>query len=582
MNDNAILEEIKYRNDIGDVISSYVKLNRAGSNLQGLCPFHSEKSPSFTVFNATSSFYCFGCGAGGDVVTFVMRAENLDFPAALEFLAKRSGMTIPVRGENEHDTIKRSRLLEMNRAAARFYHDSLKRSPAAMEYLTGRKLTGSVIKRFGLGWAPDEFGVLIDHMHLLGYTDEELCAGFLCGISRNTKRLYDYFRGRVIFPIIDVTGNIIAFGGRIVGDGMPKYLNSSDTPVFKKSRNLFALNFAKNECAETIILCEGYMDVIALHAAGFGNAVATLGTAITSEQARLMKRYTKNVIIAYDSDNAGQRAADKAFRLLEEVGLSVKILRMDSAKDPDEYIKKFGADKFRILLEGSVSRFDFMTANIIARYDLNLTDDKIKAAQETAEYISHVYSAVERELYIAKAADKLDIKTENLKNDVDRRIRVNIKEKKQDESRQIYRQASGISDRINPDAMKNIKGANAERDILGLLLYYPEFNSEIKRGSVKLTADDFVTGLNRRVFEAIINISDENGSFDFGLLGAIFNAEEMGRITKMRLDREGFTKNDINVLRECAETLKNSKEKSLEDIINDKRTKGNGGVRSAD
>jgi DNA primase len=576
LNNNIILEELKYRNDIEDVISSYVNLKRSGTHLQGLCPFHSEKTPSFTVFTATSSFYCFGCGAGGDVVTFVMRAENLDFTAALEFLAKRSGMTLPVKGENEHGAIKRARILEMNRVAARFFHDNLKQSQTAMEYLSGRMLAGSVIKRFGLGWAPDEFGKLTAYMHKSGYSDEELSAGFLCGISRKTKRSYDYFRGRVMFPIIDLTGNIIAFGGRLIGDGMPKYLNTSDTPAFKKSRHLFALNFAKNECAEELILCEGYMDVIALHAAGFSNAVATLGTAITAEQARLMKRYTKKVIIAYDNDNAGQNAADKAFRLLEETGLIVKIINMQNAKDPDEYIRKYGADKFRLLLDGSVSRFDFMTANITARYDLNILDDKIKATQETAEYISHVYSAVERELYIAKAADKFDINPENLKNDVSRRMRANMKNKKNEESRQIYLKASGINDRINPEAVKNIKGANAERDILGLILCYPELNNEIMRGNVKLTADDFVTEFNRRIFETIIANSDENGAFDFGILGAEFTIEEMGRITKMRLDRESFTKNDIIVLRECVETLKDTKEKSLEDIINDKRNKSGG------
>lgn len=528
------------------------------------------------MFTATSSFYCFGCGAGGDVVTFIMRAENLDFAAALEFLAKRSGMTLPVKGENEHDTIKRARILEMNRVAARFFHDNLKHNQAAMEYLSGRMLSGPVIKRFGLGWANDEFSLLTEHMHKSGYSDEELSAGFLCGISRKTKRSYDYFRGRIMFPIIDVAGNIIAFGGRLIGDGMPKYLNTSDTPAFKKSRNLFALNFAKNECAEELILCEGYMDVIALHAAGFTNAVATLGTAITAEQARLIKRYTKKAIIAYDNDNAGQNAADKAFRLLEETGLIVKIINMQNAKDPDEYIKKHGADRFRSLLESSISRFDYMTANLVSRYDMNILDDKIKAAQETAEYISHVYSAVERELYIAKASDMLDIKSENLKNDINRRIRANIRTKQNEENRQIFLKASGINDRINPEAVKNIKGANAERDILGLILCYPELNIEIMRGNVKLTADDFVTEFNRRIFETIITNSDENGLFDFGILGVEFNIEEMGRITKMRLDRESFLKNDIAVLRECVETLKDTKEKSLEEIINDKRNKGGG------
>lgn len=576
--DNAILEEIKYRNDIEEVISAYVKLNRTGSNMQGLCPFHSEKTPSFTVFPSTKSFYCFGCGAGGDVVTFIRRAENLDYPAALEFLAKRAGIKMPQRGTDEAAAVRRSRVLEMNREAARFFHDNLIHSPQAMEYLTNRGISGAVIKRFGLGWAPDKFNALTDYMHDKGYTDDELVAGFLCGVSQKTKRTYDYFRGRIIFPIIDTAGSVIAFGGRIIGDGTPKYLNSSDTPAFKKSRCLFALNFAKNVCSELIILCEGYMDVIAQHAAGFGNAVATLGTAITAEQARLMKRYTRSVIIAYDSDSAGQRAADRAFTLLEEAGLDVRILRMEGAKDPDEYIKKFGADKYRLLLDGSVSRFDFEISNIFSRYNTEITEEKIKALQETAEFISHVYSAVEREIYISKAADKFGVRPENLKNDVERLINKKRHIQKKEESMTIYRQAAGMGDRINPDAMKNIKGANAERTIIGLLLNYPELIAAVKSGGAGVDAVDFVTDFNRRVFEAIIDISEQDGTFDFGTLGAVFNTEEMGRITKMRLEREGFEKNDIEVLRECAMTLKNSKEKDLEDIINDKRTKSGGGT----
>lgn len=356
---SAIIEEIKYRNDIEDVISQYVTLKRAGSNMNGLCPFHSEKTPSFTIFKASHSFYCFGCGAGGDVITFIMKIENLDYIGALEFLAKRVGINIPADNKEPERGIKKSRIIEMNRAAAKFFHEQLKESREAQSYLERRQLPMSLIKHFGIGYAPNEFGRLTDHMHSLGFTDEELITGFLCGKSQKTGRAYDYFRGRIMFPILDVSGDVIAFGGRVIDDTMPKYLNSSDTPAFKKSRNLFALNFAKNSCSEQIILCEGYMDVIALHGAGFSNAVATLGTALTAEQARLIKRYSKSVIISYDSDEAGQRAANRAFMLLGEAGLQTKILKMENAKDPDEFIKKFGAVRFRQIIDNSYTEFDF-------------------------------------------------------------------------------------------------------------------------------------------------------------------------------------------------------------------------------
>ncbi len=338
-----IVEEIKYRCDIEQIISEYVPLKRAGSNLNGRCPFHSERTPSFTVFPSTRSFYCFGCGAGGDVVTFIMKRENLDYVSALELLAARVGIEIPRDSRNEdfNGGVKRERVLAMNREAARYFHACLydkNVGSAALKYLTDRGLSGAVIKHFGLGFAPDGFGALTDHLTKLGYTAEEMSAAFLCGISKKTGRPYDYFRNRVIFPIIDVTGNVVAFGGRVMDDSTPKYLNTSDTPAFKKSRNLFALNYAKGKCADRIILCEGYMDVIALHAHGFENAVATLGTAITPEQARIMAKYTKQVIISYDSDEAGQRAANKAMKLLGEVGLEVKVLRVVGAKDPDEFL----------------------------------------------------------------------------------------------------------------------------------------------------------------------------------------------------------------------------------------------------
>ena len=330
---HSFIEEVKYRNRIDDVIGSYVNLKRAGSNYQGLCPFHSEKTPSFTVFPNTETFHCFGCGAGGDVISFVMRAENLEYMGAIEFLAKRAGLAMPDTGEHENESDKRTRFYEMNRAAARFFNQMLHTPEAepARAYLAKRGLTAAAVKRFGLGYAPDRFDALRKHMHSLGYTDEELKTAFLCGKSERTGNYFDYFRGRIMFPIIDNFSNVVAFGGRILGDAKPKYLNSSDTPVFKKSRNLFALNFARKASAESLILCEGYMDVIAVNMAGFPNAVATLGTALTTEQARIMAKYTKKVILAYDSDDAGVNAAKRAIPMLTEVGLEVKMLRLEGA-----------------------------------------------------------------------------------------------------------------------------------------------------------------------------------------------------------------------------------------------------------
>ena len=560
------IEEIKYRNPIEEIIASYVTLKRAGSNLVGLCPFHSEKSPSFTVFlSGDPHFYCFGCGAGGDVVTFIRRIENLSYVEALRFLGRRVGIDIPEDGEGEGETgVRRQRILDMNRDAARFYHKALCETPEAMEYLTGRGLTGALIKHFGLGFAPDSFGALTDHLSKLGYTAEEMTAGFLCGKSKKNGRPYDYFRGRVIFPIINTSGEVIAFGGRIIKqEGGPKYLNSSDTPAFKKSRNLFALNFARNCCQEQMILCEGYMDVVTLHGAGFPFAVATLGTAITPEQARIMKHYTKKVIISYDSDEAGQKAADKAFRLLGETGVETRVLRMEGAKDPDEYIRKFGADKFKRLLEGSFSQFDFKLEGIRRKYDLSITDEKVKAAQEISRILSEVPSSVERELYCAKAAEALGITAENLKRDVAYQIKRRTSENKREELKQAFREVSDYGDRINPEALKNLRAARTEEDIIGILLLYPE---RIKEVSSLLAPDDFMTAFHRRVYENML----ANGHFD----SSEFSVEEIGRLTRLKIAREKLTENGLEILQELIRVLKDEKcrgSADLEELIRRKR-----------
>ena len=567
MIDQSVIEEIKARNDIVDLISSYVSLKRAGSNMLGLCPFHSEKTPSFTVFPARQGYYCFGCGAGGDAITFVRQIENLEYVPALEFLAKRVGITIPAEATRRGVGFDRARMLSMNKEAARFFRECLfdqKLGAAARAYFEKRALSTATIKHFGLGYSPDGFSALTNHLHNLGYTDAEMTAGFLCGRSKKTGAPFDYFRNRIMFPIIDVSGNVIAFGGRVMDDSMPKYLNSSDTPVFKKSRNLFALNFARASCAEEMILCEGYMDVIAMHAAGFTNAVATLGTALTPEQARIMARYTKRVLISYDSDAAGQKAANRAIGILGEVGLDVRVLRIEGAKDPDEFIKKYGADKFRLQLSGSFSKFDFNMDGILSRHNIAIPDEKIKACAELTDLAAGIYSSAEREVYIAAAAKKLDISAESIRADVERKLRKKRSEYKREQAQKIVRQSAGYGDRVNPDFAKNVAAAKAEEAVLGMLLLFPEHRKAVRTGKVALTAADFFTEFGRRVFEAIEE-NDRDGSFASSVLGQIFTPEEEGRITRMQLSRSALSDNGAAVFAENAAALRRERAAAASD-----------------
>ena len=557
-----VVEEIRQRNDIVDVISGYVTLKRAGSNYNGLCPFHNEKTPSFTVFPATQSYYCFGCSEGGDAISFVMRSENLEYAAAVESLAKRSGITISKEYGEDDSAKKRRRILDMNLEAAKYFRACLfdeKLGKIGMDYLNKkRNLSIPVIKHFGLGFAPDSFGGLKDHLRKKGFTDAEMIEGFLCGRSQKTGGTYDYFRNRVIFPIIDTTGNVIGFGGRVMDDSKPKYLNTSDTPAFKKSRNLFALNYARHSCSEKIILCEGYMDVIALHAAGFENAVATLGTALTSEQARMMAKYTKQVLIAYDSDEAGQRAANRAVRMFSEVGLDVRILKMNGAKDPDEYIKSYGSDTFRKLLGEGRTGFEYKMDNLLLKYDISIPDQKIKAAAEMCEHIAEVWSDVERDVYISAAATKLGISREGIKNDVSRIRRNRINEYKKKTSNDAKLGAMNIGDKVNPDAAKNIRANAAEEAVIGLLLMFPEYRAGVISGKFSLCADDFVSEFNRRAFETVIQLEGED-SYAFSVLGEFFNTSEISRLSTMELKRRSLTENGPKVFSESIEALKREK-----------------------
>ncbi len=569
---DALLQEIKLRNPIEEVIGSYVKLKRNGSNHVGLCPFHSEKTPSFSVSQKNQFFYCFGCGAGGDVITFLMKAENLDYLSAVRVLAQRAGVNLPMTPTEQEQGIKRTRILEMNRAAAKFFHDSLSNAPVAQSYFTKRNLTPALVSHFGLGYAPGK-NTLSNHLRSLGFSEQEMIAGSLARKSEKNGQLYDFFSNRIMFPILDVAANVIAFGGRVLDDSTPKYLNSPDTPVFLKRNNLFALNFAKKHCSEAFILCEGYMDVIALHGAGFQNAVATLGTAITPEQARLMRRYAPLVYICYDSDAAGQRATDKAIALLTEADIEVRVVHYDGAKDPDELIRKFGRGRFALALEQSKPQFDFKTDSVLARFNLNNAQEKIKAVHAVCGIIAAVPSAVEREIYIARCANRLEVSVQTLTQDVERFMRQRQKKNQTEQFQQIARSAQGLGDRINPDRVGNTRANGAEEAILGILLLYPELMGTVQKDPLSLHEEDFVTAFHARVFAELVRQSADGGSFDFGRLGERFTSDEIGRITYLSVKRSHLTQNNDEVLRDCVRTLKAEKTKSETDIFSLLRSK---------
>ena len=582
------VDEVLIRNDVESLIGSYVSLKRAGSNLKGLCPFHSEKSPSFTVYPADNSFYCFGCGIGGNAITFIRQIEHLDYPDAVEFLAKRAGITVVRDNENNYQKstgISKERLYKMNVDAAKFFHAMLfSQNPKAKEalaYFTEKRgLSLATIKHFGLGFAPDGGYATLDYMTRLGYTKDELVEGFFASKSERGT-YFDSFRNRVMFPIIDVSGNVIAFGGRVMDDSKPKYRNTMDTPVFKKSRNLFALNFAKQVCAESIILCEGYMDVIAMHSAGFTNAVATLGTAITSEQARLMSRYTKKVIISYDADEAGQKAAQRAMKMLDEVGLEVGVIKVPGAKDPDEYIKTYGKEKFREVISGSKTKFEYNMDSVLSKHDLNIPQDKINALLELEKMISWVNSKAERDIYIQSVSQKIGVDPKSVRDDVERIVKKNLYAQRKGDNEKLKQQAAGFGDRVNPDYAKAPAVAGQEENVLGLLLLYPEHRKKVF-GESLLKTDDFFTDLNRRVFEytKLLYEAPDGENLDINFH---FSPDEVGRVSKMKIARMGLTYNGDEALMESISMLKDAMAKknaasattfdSLNDLINSMKNK---------
>lgn len=552
---DEFIYRLRTANPIDTVMGAYVNIIRRGRNYICSCPFHSEKTPSCTVFTDTQSFYCFGCGAGGDVITFIMKIENLDFTEAVKLLAQRSGLEIPKENSRDSQLAKRkTRIYEMNRLAANFFYIQLIKGndKSGLKYFAERRLSPQTIKKYGLGYAPDSWNALTDMLRSKGYSDDEIADAWL-GSRSKKGGIFDIFRKRVMFPIIDLRGNIIGFGGRVLDGSLPKYLNTGATPVFDKGSNLFSMNFAKNADTKRLILCEGYMDVIAVNQAGFENVVATLGTAITPDQARLMSHYSEEVIIAYDSDGAGQKATQKAVNHFADVGIRTRILHMEGAKDPDEYIKKFGRDRFKMLIDGSYDANDFMLDKCEDGLDLSTEAGRVELLKRASKVLASIESPLEREVYISRTSRKCDIPTDVLKTHIDGLLKKNYRTEKKSEWRNITSKAAYSRDDLNPEASSHKKEARAEENIIYFLLKHPSEAAEIERDA---PPDIFITPLNRKLYTALLKKMKIAEKFTFSLLADEFSDEEMGRISRIDVMNREFTVNR-SVFADCVNVLKN-------------------------
>ena len=525
------LDELVSRTDLVDLVSESVRLTKKGNSYWGCCPFHSEKTPSFHVVPDRQIYKCFGCGKGGGAINFIMELENLSFREAVEVLAKRAGMEAPDSGGPDAGMrARREKLLELNRQAARAFHHWLWQPEGAqgLDYLQRRGLSKGTLTRFGLGYAPDGWDNLIRAMAGQGYDKRDLLDA---GLAVNNKdgRIYDRFRSRVIFPIIDVRGSVIGFGGRVMDNSTPKYLNSPDTPVYNKSRNLFALNIAKKSKAGRVILTEGYMDTISLHQAGFDNAVASLGTALTPEHAQLLSRYFKEAIISYDGDGAGVAAAQRAIPLLERAGLKVRVLQVAGAKDPDEFIKAYGREAFARLLDQSENQVDYRLEQLRRRYDLADDGQRIAFLQEAAQLVASLSSAVEREIYGGHAAQTAGVTPEAMAQEVGRALRARLRKEKKQQERRDLTPASQLQPQQRGLRYENIRSARAEEGLVRLLLLDPELLSDMKG----ITGAEFSSPVLGKAFDLLAERAREDRPVHLAALAGDLTGEEMNHLAQV-------------------------------------------------
>jgi DNA primase len=557
---DEFLNELRARLDIENVISQYVNLSKRGRLKKGLCPFHNEKTPSFTVYPESQSFYCFGCGAGGDIITFTRRIENLDYVEAVKMLAEKAGMKMPDDGYDDTISKHRQRLLAANREAAKFFHATML-SPSGkigLDYFLNRRITMQTITHFGLGFAPDTWDSLLNYMHSKGFTNQELFDANLVKKSDKNGKIhyYDNFRNRVIIPIIDLRGNVIAFGGRVLDDSKPKYVNTSDTLIYKKSNGVFALNFAKNGNPSKLIVAEGYMDVIALHQAGFTNSIACLGTALTQEQARLISRYADEVILSYDSDEAGQKATKRAISIFGETGLKIRVLKLTGGKDPDEIIRTYGKERFQSLIDGAANDIEYSILREREKYDINSLDGKTKFLTAVADVLSSA-NAIEQDIYATKLASELSVSKDAIMQEVTRSYKRRAASAKKERFNEIVRETSVPKDNINPERAKHIKAAKAEDTLLATIIRSPDFYSKIKD---KISEDIFVTDFNKRVYSALAERLENGRSIDLSVFASEFTPEEMGRLAQFTA-MGSTVSNTLTECDDCINVLKQEKAK---------------------
>ena len=523
------LREVGERNRIEDVAASYVNLRRRGKNLVGLCPFHSEKTPSFSVSADKQIFKCFGCGKGGGAINFVMEMENLPFRDAVEVLAKRAGLEMPADtgGPSAGARARREKLLAINKQAARTFHKWLYEPEGAqgLEYLRKRGLSQRTLTRFGLGFAPNRWDALIEALAQEGYDKRDLLDA---GLAVNNKdgRIYDRFRNRVMFPIIDIRGEVIGFGGRVMDDSTPKYLNSPDTPVYNKSRNVFALNIAKKSKAGRVILTEGYMDTISLHQAGFDSAVASLGTSLTSEHAQLLSRYFPEAIISYDGDGAGIAAAQRAIPLLEKAGLKVRVLRVTGAKDPDEFIKSYGRDAFARLLDQSENQVDYRLDQLRAQYNLEDDAQRVAFLQDAAQLLSTLSSPVEREIYGGHAAQAAGVSPEVMAQEVKKAFSRRVRKQQKQQERRDLTPAVQLQPKQRGLRYENIRSARAEEGVIRLLLLDPSLAGDMEQ----LREEDFSSPLLGKAYALLLRRARDGLSTQLPLLAGELTGEEMDHL----------------------------------------------------
>ena len=555
----AFIDELIQRNPIEDVVGQYVSLRRSGSNMFGLCPFHGEKTASFSVAPDKGMYYCFGCHKGGGSINFMMELEGLSYPDAVRALAKRVGMEVPEDEQYQSRYKLQERLWALHKEAARFYHSQLFApvGQQALSYAQKRGMPKSVLVNFGIGYAPDSWTALVDVLRKKGYTDEELKESGLVTVSKKDGSLFDRFRDRLMFPIIDVRGNVIGFGGRIMKDdpNAAKYLNSPETAIFNKRKNLFALNIAKKSKLDYIILVEGYMDAIALHQYGFDCAVASLGTALTEDGATLLSKYTEQVVLIYDGDKAGQNATQRAIPILEKTGLQVKVLQMKDAKDPDEFLKKFGADRFKLLLEESANRVEYQLNAIRRKYDIREDDQKVKYIHESAELISTLGSAVQREVYGHRVAEAAGISFDALKLEVNKALERRITREKKQQEKINLTPAKNLQPKSRNIRYDNMKSAMAEENLLAMVLKEPAL-LDVTAG---LSAVEFSSKLLGRAYEQLRQRYGEGLEVSVAVL-ADFDSEEMSHLAGISQRHTGPV--DETALRDCVRIIQSEHQAS--------------------